>query len=98
MLRTGLLIVASLAGLAVTGAGGVLASLLLGSVSDSDKAIGVGIVVALLVWVALHGLGWFLSGREAHATAGLVVLGAVTLLDVGGVVLLLGAIEAGARP
>lgn len=92
-----LIVVAGLFALVVSGLTLVLASMLLKSVSASDKRVGVALGLAAVAWLALPAGGtWLLLTGTAAWGAGLLISSAVASVVV--VKLVLGSIGAAAQP
>lgn len=97
-LRWILVVVSWLASLSISGAALVLASMFRDSVSDSDRAIGLVIAAVGVLFLLLPGSGTWLLAKTERTTLGAVLLGCAIVAGLAGIGLVVGAIEAAARP
>lgn len=92
------MVVSWLTSLLISGAALVLASMFRGSGDASDRTIGLVIGAAGVLFLLLPGAGTWLLAKTERTTLGTVLLSGAIVAGLAGIGLVLGAIEAAARP
>ncbi len=93
-----LVVLSWLVSVLISGAALVLASMFRGSVSDSDRLIGLVIGAVGVLFLLLPGAGTWLLAKTERSGLGTGLLITAIVAGLAGVGLVLGAIEAAARP